>query len=255
MANSQLLLSTWLLAEQQPFSGWDFSYLKDKMIEDRPPWSYEALVRQIMPHAAAALDLGTGGGEKLLEFCDVFPPRLAVTESYPPNLLLARRRLAAYGTDVRFANADLAGILPFDDAEFDLVINRHSGYNVGEIERVLKPGGVFLTQQVDGKSTLDLFEAFDSQPHWPWYNLAFALQRLGETTHLAVEMSQEWSGRMIFTDVASLVYYLKAIPWVVDDFSVETHLPYLVRLQERLEHEGQLVFQEKLLVLRARKPD
>lgn len=254
MSRSQILLSAWLAAEQQPFSGWDFSYLKGKMIEDLPPWSYEALVRQLMPQAASALDLGTGGGEKLLEFCDVFPPRLAATESYPPNLLLARQRLATYGGDVRFANADLAEILPFGDAEFDLVINRHSGYNISEIERVLKPGGVFLTQQVDGTSILDLFEAFDSQPHWPWYNLAFALQRLAETTRLTVEIAQEWSGRMIFTDVASLVYYLKAIPWVVDDFTVETHLPYLIRQQERLEREGQLVFQEKLLVLRARKP-
>jgi SAM-dependent methyltransferase len=254
MSKSQILLSAWLAAEQQPFTGWDFSYLKGKMIEDQPPWSYEALVRQLMPHAAAVLDLGTGGGEKLLEFRDIFPPRLAATESYPPNLQLARQRLAAYGGEVRFSNADLAEILPFGDAEFDLVINRHTGYNVREVERVLKPGGVFLTQQVDGKSTLDLFEAFDSPPHWPWFNLAFALQRLGET-RLVVEMSQEWSGRMIFTDVASLVYYLKAIPWVVDDFTVETHLPYLVRQQERLEREGQLVFHERLLIFRARKPE
>jgi SAM-dependent methyltransferase len=254
MSKSQILLSAWLAAEQQPFTGWDFSHLKGKMIEDQPPWSYEALVRQLMPHAAAVLDLGTGGGEKLLEFRDIFPPRLAATESYPPNLQLARQRLAAYGGEVRFSNADLAEILPFGDAEFVLVINRHTGYNVREVERVLKPGGVFLTQQVDGKSTLDLFEAFDSQPHWPWFNLAFALQRLGET-RLVVEMSQEWSGRMIFTDVASLVYYLKAIPWVVDDFTVETHLPYLVRQQERLEREGQLVFHERLLILRARKPE
>ncbi len=249
------LLSAWMAAEQLPFTGWDFSYLKGNWIEDTPPWSYEALVRQLMPQATALLDLGTGGGEKLLEFRDVFPARLAATESYPPNLQLARQRLAAYAGEVRFSNADLAEILPFSDAEFDLVINRHSGYNIAEIERVLKPGGVFLTQQVDGKSTLDLLEAFDSQPHWPWYNLAFALQRLGETTHLAVEMSQEWSGRMIFKDVASLVYYLKAIPWIVDDFTVETHLPYLVRQQERLEREGQLVFHEKLLVIRARKPE
>ncbi len=249
------LLSAWMAAEQQPFTGWDFSYLKGNWIEDAPPWSYEALVRQLMPQATALLDLGTGGGEKLLEFRDVFPACLAATESYPPNLQLARQRLAAYGGVVRFSNADLAEILPFSDAEFDLVINRHSGYNIAEIERVLKPGGVFLTQQVDGKSTLDLFEAFDSRPHWPWYNLAFALQRLGETTHLVVEMSQEWSGQMIFKDVASLVYYLKAVPWIVDDFMVETHLPYLVRQQERLEREGQLVFHEKLLVIQARKPE
>jgi hypothetical protein len=40
----------------------------------------------------------------------------------------------------------------------------------------------------------------------------------------------------------------------VDDFSVQTHLPYLERQQERFEREGQLIFHERLLVLRARKP-
>jgi ubiquinone/menaquinone biosynthesis C-methylase UbiE len=212
------------------------------------------MVRQQMTQAKAVLDLGTGGGEKLLEFKDVFPPKLAVTEGYIPNLELARRRLAPYRVQVRYSEAALAEILPFDDAEFDLVIDRHTGYNTREVERVLKPGGVFLTQQVHGKSLLDLFDAFDCQPHWPYFNLAFALERVTETG-LVVEMAQEWSGKKIFKDVAALVYYLKAVPWVVDDFTVETHLPYLVRQQERLESEGQLVFLERLLVLQARKPE
>jgi SAM-dependent methyltransferase len=254
MSQSKLLLSTWLLAERQPFSGWDFSYLDDKVINELPPWSYETMVRQQMSQAHSALDLGTGGGEKLLEFRDVFPPRMAATEGYLPNLQLVRQRLGPYGVDVRHSEARLIETLPFGDAEFDLVIDRHTGYNTRDVERVLRPGGVFLTQQVDGKSLFDLFEAFDCRPHWPYFNLAFALERVAET-HLVVEMAQEWSGRKIFKNVAALVYYLKAIPWIVDDFTVETHLPYLVRQQERLEHEGQLVFQEKLLVLRARKPE
>lgn len=246
-------LSTWLAAEQQPFSGWDFSYLDDKIINELPPWSYETLVRQSMAQARSALDLGTAGGEKLLEFKDVFPPRLAATEGYLPNLELARQRLAPLGVEVRHSEAALVEHLPFGDAEFDLVIDRHTGFNARDVERVLKPGGVFLTQQVDGRSLLDLFEAFDCQPHWPYFNLAFALERVAET-HLAVELAQEWTGKKIFKDVAALVYYLKAIPWVVDDFSVETHLPYLLRQQERLEREGQLAFTEHLLILRARKP-
>jgi ubiquinone/menaquinone biosynthesis C-methylase UbiE len=256
MAQSQILLSTWLLAEQQPFSGWDFSYLDDKVINELPSWSYETMVRQQMADRArvqSALDLGTGGGEKLLEFKDTFPARMAATEGYLPNLQLARRRLAPYGVDVHHSEAALAEILPFGDAEFDLVIDRHSAYNTCDVERVLKPGGVFLTQQVDGKSLLDLFEAFDSQPHWPYFNLSFALERVAET-HLVVEIAQEWTGKKTFKDVAALVYYLKAVPWIVDDFSVQTHLTYLERQQERFEREGHLVFHERLLVLRARKP-
>jgi SAM-dependent methyltransferase len=251
-SHSHPLLSTWLAAEQQPFSGWDFSYLDDNVINELPPWSYETMVRQHMSKAQSALDLGTAGGEKLLEFKDVFPPRLAATEGYLPNLELARQRLEPYGVEVRHSEALLVEILPFGSSEFDLVINRHTGYNTRDVERVLRPGGVFLTQQVDGKSLLDLFEAFACQPHWPYFNLAFALERVTET-HLVVELAQEWSGRKIFEDVSALVYYLKAVPWIVDDFSVETHLPYLLRLQERLESDGQLVFHEKLMILQVRK--
>ncbi|CAG9621254.1 hypothetical protein BACCIP111883_02026 [Sutcliffiella rhizosphaerae] len=38
--------------------------------------------------------------------------------------------------------------LQFPDQYFDLVINKHEEYEPGEVNRVLKNGGVFLTQQV-----------------------------------------------------------------------------------------------------------
>ena len=131
VSHSHPLLSTWLAAEQQPFSGWDFSYLDDKVINELPPWSYEAMVRQKMAQVKSTLDLGTGGGEKLLEFKDVFPPRLAATEGYLPNLELARQRLAPYGVEVRHSEAALVEILPFGESKFDLVINLKTAKALG----------------------------------------------------------------------------------------------------------------------------
>ena len=43
----------------------------------------------LMHGARSLLDLGTGGGERLLELRDDWPPRVAATEGYPPNLALA----------------------------------------------------------------------------------------------------------------------------------------------------------------------
>ncbi len=252
MQTSSSLLFTWQAAEQQPFSGWDFSWLDGKWIDEEPPWSYLEMVRELMRRSTAVLDLGTGGGERLFSLRDAFPGRVAATEGYPPNLRLARQRLGPLGVQVAEAQDSLEQILPFGDSEFDLVIDRHTGYNTRDVERVLKPGGAFLTQQVDGNSCRDLIEAFGSQPLWPYFNLAFALERVKET-HLQVELAQEWNGRMIFKDVAALVYYLKAIPWMCEGFTVQTHLPYLLRQQERLENEGQLVFKKKLLILKANK--
>lgn len=43
--------------------------------------------------------------------------------------------------------------LPFKDSSFDVVANRHESFDVGEVYRVLRPGGYFVTQQVGGKTT------------------------------------------------------------------------------------------------------
>ena len=46
--------------------------------------------------------------------------------------------------------------LPFGNAEFDLVINRHESYEPAEVRRILHPGGRFVTQQVGGQNNTDL---------------------------------------------------------------------------------------------------
>ena len=252
MQTSTSLLSSWQAAEQQPFTGWDFSWLEDRWIDEEPPWSYLEMARELMSRSTAVLDLGTGGGERLFGLRDAFPPRVATTEGYPPNLRLARQLLEPLGVEVVESQDSLNQVMPFAESEFDLLIDRHTGYNTRDVERVLKPGGIFLTQQVDGNSCRDLIEAFGNEPHWPYFNLGFALDRVKET-HLQVELAQEWSGRMIFKEVAAVVYYLKAVPWMCEGFTVETHLLYLLKQQERLEREGQLVFKKKLLILKAKK--
>lgn len=64
-------------AEGQPFEGWDFSYLKDRMVEAPLPWNYLAEVRARLKGISTLLDLGTGGGEMFSELAP-FPPRTFV---------------------------------------------------------------------------------------------------------------------------------------------------------------------------------
>jgi SAM-dependent methyltransferase len=246
------LVETWREEERYPFSGWDFSHLRGRCVEDTPPWSYDDMVRELMPNAAAVLDLGTAGGERLLTFRDVFPPKVVATEEYRPNLELARTRLQPLGITVLEADSSERGLLPVPDGAFDLIINRHAGFNVREAARALRSGGTLLTEQVDGTALQDLCAAFGSKPKWPYYTLSYLLRQI-ETTTLVVELAHDWTGRMIFTDVGALVYFLKSTPWLVEGFSVATHLPYLEQQQKRLERDGQLVFTHKLLVVRARK--
>jgi hypothetical protein len=117
---------------------------------------------------------------------------------------------------------------------------------------VLKPGGVFLTQQVDGRNLSDLSAAFDAAQPWAYFTLEYALD-LMHRSNLVIEIAQEWMGKLIFKDVATIVYYLKAIPWTVPDFSVEKHRIHLEKLQQQLEAEGRLAFTQRRLLIKATK--
>ena len=77
-----------------PVEGWDFSWFEGRATEERPPWSYARLMGERMAGASAALDIETGGGEVLGGI--LHPPRLLVaTESWPPNVAVARNTLRA----------------------------------------------------------------------------------------------------------------------------------------------------------------
>jgi hypothetical protein len=65
--------------------------------------------------------------------------------------------------------------------------------------------------------------------------------------------SREWAGRGVFTGGGALVYYLKAVPWAVEGFSVKTHGEYLFALQSRLESGQGLIFSKRQYLIEARK--
>lgn len=55
-------------ALKQPFSGWDFSYIRDRWQASPAPWDYETIVRGHLADTTSLLDMGTGGGEFLASF-------------------------------------------------------------------------------------------------------------------------------------------------------------------------------------------
>ena len=253
MTDSQELIDFWKHEEQANFQGWDFAYLDGRMIEEVPPWSYEDLAMNFMLDATTILDMGTGGGERLLEMRDSWPAQVAVTEGYPPNVALARENLEPLGVEVFDVPGTVDAVLPFPDNSFDLIINRHTGYGFFEVARVLGGNGRFLTQQIDSAWGYDLKLAFGIESPTKEPSLMRALRYLVQTD-LWVERAEEWTGSMLFTDVGALVYYLKAIPWMVEGFSVDTHLSFLLALQEKLDRGEELRFCAKKYLLQAKKP-
>ena len=246
------LVESWEREERQPFSGWDFSYLDGRMLEEQAPWSYSTRAAELLRGAGAVVDLDTGGAERFLALREHWPARVVATEEWPPNVRLAHARLVPAGAGlVRARMADDAP-MPFADGAFDLVLNRHAAFSWHEVARVLTPGGTFLTQQVHGLWAYDLLAAFDATPQWPHISLEWYLPRL-EAAGLAILDARQWSGRLAFTDVGAIVYYLKAVPWEVPGFAVATHARSLFRLQERLERGEELAFSARKFLIEVRK--
>jgi hypothetical protein len=74
-----------------------------------------------------------------------------------------------------------------------------------------------------------------------------------EAAALTIVNTKEWSGRLAFTDVGAIVYYLRAVPWLVPGFSVESHSAYLLALQHRLESGNGLAFTARKYLIEAHK--
>ncbi|MEK7477192.1 MAG: class I SAM-dependent methyltransferase [Candidatus Coatesbacteria bacterium] len=242
----------WAQEEREPFAGWDFSHLKGRMLEDEPPWSYRDLAADRMRGASSLVDIGTGGGERLLEMRDAWPAKVAATEEYPPNFKLATERLAPLGVRVVNVSESPPSSWPFADGEFDLVLNRHSAINAPEIARVLAPGCTFLTRQVHGMWGHDLLAVFGAKPQWPWATPKKYVPDLVAAGLKVVDV-KEWEGRLVYTDIGAIVYHLKAVPWMVPGFSVKDHLEALLALQARLDSGQPLSFFAALYLIEARK--
>ena len=149
--------------------GWDFSHIDGRAdLNLDLPWDYRQIIKQYLHDDMKILDYDTGGGEFLLSLEHPFD-KTAATEGYPPNAELCRETLLPLGIDFRECN-DPASI-PFEDESFDMILNRHGSFYAEELYRLLKKGGIFITEQVGGDNDMDLVEMVDiATPHIAGYS-------------------------------------------------------------------------------------
>ena len=241
-------LAYWRERYAEATSGWDFSAI-DAVVDGEPPWSYEALARDALAGAASALDMGTGGGEVLLTLADALPADTVATEGWPPNLPVATDALGPHDIDVVAYDAEQDPRMPFDDGRFAVVLDRHEAYVAAEVFRVLRPGGVFLTQQVDGRDFEESHRLFGGSTAYPHITLHH-LRAEAEAAGFEVERADECMGTMRFADVGAFVSYVRIVPWQVpEDFSVDRYADVLLRLTP-----DDLVFTQRRFVLVCRRP-
>lgn len=242
-------------AQQAHFAGWDFSWLAGRKVQNVLPWNYRDLVIEYMRDIEAMLDMDTGGGEFLAEL-PFRPSFTCATEDFAPNIPIARARLAQLGIRVYQSEGKSYG-LPFNDRQFDLVINRHGAYDLAEIWRVLRPGGVFLTQQVgaDNEIELNQYLAPTVQPMYSGDEFTFEHLIHSCRQHGFAMLKAESAGvPSDYLDIGAVVYQLKVISWQIPDFTVKKYHDRLLALHEKICVEGKFSTMEKRYLLIAQKP-
>jgi len=216
--------------------GWDFSHIAGRYMEEKDiPWDYRSVICGYLRPEMRILDIDTGGGEFLLSLghpCG----NTAATEGYAPNVELCRNKLLPMGIDFRAGNADA---IPFAEEQFELVINRHGDFDAGEIHRVLKPGGVFITQQVGAEHDRELVELLmpGAPMPFPEQYLSVAEQKFREAGFEILD-AREAFRTIRFYDVGALVWFARIIEWEFPGFEVSKCLERLHAAQDLLESQG-----------------
>lgn len=227
--------------ESVDVSTWGAGMLTGRLVEDPPPWHYPELLRPYLDSADSVLDLGTGDGARLLE-ARPLPTHAVACEGWAPTLPAAAANLRPAGVSLVHCedgpeNTDPAPDpdhpgLPFRDASFDLVVDRHTSFDPSDVHRVLRAGGTFVTQQVGSRHGSEVRALLGLPPaDAVTWDLAAAVDQVAAAGFEVVDSGEAFP-RMRWTDVGALVAYLRSVPWYLPDFTVAAYRDRLCELHE-----------------------
>src|SRR5215469_7428737 len=251
-----------------PFSGWDFSWLAGRRVEEEDSrWDYDERARKLIQRAASLVDLGTGGGERLSQL-GPFPPLAVATEAYGPNVPIARLRLQSLGVtvvqthpgvhDTRGPQADGSFSqrrLPFPDAQFELVLAHSSAFCPAEVFRVLRPGGILLTAQGAPPLSPTLADVLEGPvPEWAQAGHAWDIDATLAEAGFETIRKLDVFPSTTYRDIAAVVFVLRAVPWTITDFTVGGYRERLYQLHRQIKREGGFTVRGHHRLLEMRKP-
>ncbi len=137
---------------------WNFSEIKC-IIEKLTNWDYYEKIKENSNEKSLCLDLGTGGGEKVLKYY----PKVGMiigTDFAKEMIETARRNALKYpDKNVKFTVMDSLN-MTFPAETFDLISARHTIINAKQIYKTLSKNGVLIIEGVDKKDCWAIKELF-----------------------------------------------------------------------------------------------
>ena len=144
-----------------------------------------------------------------------------------------------FGVD--FRPCDNPADIPFEDESFDMIINRHGDFNAKELARLLKKGGIFVTEQVGEDNDRDLVEQVLTNTKKPFPHLNLKEQKkVFEDAGFEIMEGEEAYSPIKFYDVGAFVWFARIIEWEFPEFSVDRCFERLLELQKAIEDVGRI---------------
>lgn len=197
------------------FSGWDFSKIKVKTQGTKWDFYKEVVKKSKIP--SILLDIGTGGGEKILKISSLLSSVVAIDNSDEMINTAQRNLQKSRVQNVRFYKMD-AHKISFPDNFFDLISCRQSDFDPLEVYRILRPGGCFITQQVSEADKKNIKEAFNRGQNWgepDGENHDYYLREFKAIGFSRIE-SYDYNAIEWYEEPADLIYLLRNTPLIPD---------------------------------------
>ncbi len=141
--------------------------------------------------------------------------------------------------------------LPFRDGAFDVFLSRHEAIDPVECDRVLAPGGTFLTQQCSPRDWRELRRFFPRQTVHPEHDREYpeGFRAMGYEVSF-----QRHDYKVAFGSLGDLVFMLMTAPWTIPDFDPQLEIDALMAVEAELSTADGIVLSEGRYLLEARKP-
>lgn len=233
--------------------GWDFSRVR--FSRDPIPWDYETITPRFLRLDDIVLDIGTGGGERLLQLADHLGEAIGIDhdpimiETAKQNLTEADQADIADKVTFEVMNAEA---LSFADETFDTVLSRQAPVDTSEVLRVLRPGGLFITQQIGPWNTQNILQTFGYQPEHDASITEHYTQKFRKAG-CKVLARGAYDVAYYFEDVESLIFWMKAVP-VPPDFDITRHAPQVQKIIDQFRTPHGIKTNEHRELLIAQKP-
>lgn len=137
---------------------WDFSYIKRKT-EKLTDWDFYEKIKENTTRKSLCLDIGTGGGERVLK---KYPEvgMIIATDFSKEMLKTAKENQKQYPEKrVKFTYMD-SREMKFPQETFDLISARHTVINAEQIHECLVKGGKLIIEGIDKEDCQEIKEIF-----------------------------------------------------------------------------------------------